>query len=80
MKVHVGDKDVSKIHAILVDGVDVTNDCYYADDYLNIALCLKRDEEGFFYKASDGFPDRQVLTGKVEIILKEKSEYETIRN
>jgi hypothetical protein len=69
VRVHVSEiKKVQKVQKVLIDGKDITRCCYYADDYLGIALCVKRNERDSIFLGPDGDADRELLTGKVEII------------
>ena len=55
---------------VFVDGVDVTNNCYTADEEEGKAWCRKSNELGNrFIDPATGEVANEVLTGKVEIFL-----------
>jgi hypothetical protein len=56
---------------VLVNGVDVTNRCYYADDGAGLARCFKHNEQGkcYFDRDCDDVA-REVLRGRVRFIRK----------
>lgn len=55
---------------VFVDGVDVTDNCYTADEEEGKAWCRKRNELGnTFIDPATGEVANEVLTGRVEIFL-----------
>ncbi len=56
---------------VLLDGVDVTNNCYTADEEEGKVWCRKRNELGnCFIDPETGGVASEVLTGKVKISLR----------
>jgi hypothetical protein len=55
-----------RIARVRVNGIDVTRDCFAADDEQGFADCFERNEHGRHY-ARDGNVARQRLTGAVVI-------------
>lgn len=53
---------------VIVDGQDVTYDCYMADDKKGLALINLRDERGHHYVGTDGKIARRKYRGPVRII------------
>ena len=59
---------------VLVDGVDVTNRCYTADEEKGTAWCYKlNDEKQKFYDSVTDEAAQETLHGKVEIIVKQQN-------
>ena len=54
---------------VFVDGVDVTNRCFTADEEKGMAWCLKHNELGRCFCDSSNNIVEEVLTGKVVIVL-----------
>lgn len=60
-------RDAYKFGATL-DGVDVTNECFMANDVLGMVGLYRRDETGHFYKDwVAGGAASEILHGRVEI-------------
>ncbi len=55
---------------VFVDGVDVTNRCFTADEEEGKAWCYAHNDRGQPYANSWGKPVEEVLKGKVEIRLR----------
>ena len=69
MKLQAGDKNASKAK-IKVDGVDVTESCYFADDEAGYVKCYTLDKNKMTPRQlMDGEPVPETIRGKVEITL-----------
>ena len=68
MKITAGSDNFSKIHHVLVDGVDVINSVFEADDIEGYALLYKFNENNQFYFDNTGTIAKEKRTGKIEII------------
>lgn len=57
--------------SVFVDGVEVTNRCFTADEEQGMAWCFKHNEFGNSFPDPDNSnnPAEEVLTGKVIIVL-----------
>jgi hypothetical protein len=54
---------------VFLDGVEVTKDCYLADDEVGLVECWDRDAEGHFHiDPTNGEPVATVRYGHVEIV------------
>ena len=54
---------------IFVDGVDVTNRCFTADEEKGMVWCFKHNELGRSFLDNSNNPAEEVLTGEVVIVL-----------
>ena len=67
MHICVGDEITEKNLIITIDGEDVSNRCYEADDKIGYVLCYKRNKKGKFFMI-DNTLVKERLVGKVLII------------
>jgi len=70
----------SKNAKVILDGVDISRDCYAANDKLGIALCYKRNESGSFYHEQEYGEElqqcmvREMRKGNITIVLQGEKE------
>ena len=63
---HYQGSAVPRYH-VSVNGVDVTNVCYEADDKLGVAWCFRREPSGHYRLHDHTIIERVELTGHVHI-------------
>ena len=72
MFVSIHQKGISRHFRVTLNGQDVSENCYAANDRMGIALCYKRNQEGKKYiedrEAEKQRPAREIVRGKVRII------------
>lgn len=74
MNIKISDGAICNHVRIIVNGIDVTNRCYEADEVVGIAKCYKRNEDGHFY--AEGYPRivaKEEFNGEVQILLCENA-------
>jgi hypothetical protein len=60
-------KDHSGCLRVLLNGADISGDCFEADDVAGTALCYRRDSNGQYLVIGDEVA-RETRYGKVEIV------------
>jgi hypothetical protein len=68
------DNAIAKWCKVTLDGIDVTNDCFIADEFDGRVGLYKKNQDGKRY-LEDGDAAREYKTGKVEIALIDDAPY-----